>query len=91
MKTRSIGIFLKTGESMIKKMTNREYLIAQLSDENFIDDSGASYEATIYNSISCPYLLGDERALCNDVAIDKVDRNMCFKCKEKWLNSEIDE
>lgn len=47
---------------------------------------------TIYNSISCPYLLGDKRALCNDVSIDKVDRDMCFiRCKEKWLNSEVDE
>lgn len=34
---------------MIKKMTNREYLISQLNDEDFIDDGGASYEATIYD------------------------------------------
>lgn len=82
---------MKAGSKMIKKMTNREYLISQLNDEDFIDDGGDSYEATIYNSISCPYLLGDKRALCNDVSIDKVDRDMCFRCKEKWLNSEVDE
>lgn len=33
---------------------------------------------------------GDERALCYGKEIDKVNREMCFKCKEKWLDSEID-
>lgn len=76
---------------MIKKMTNREYLIAQLSDENFIDDSGASYEATIYYSIACPYFTGDERALCYKHGCTDLNRDECFMCKEKWLNSEVDE
>lgn len=76
----------------MKKMniTNRQYLIEQLEDANFIDDGGASYEATIYNNIACPYIYGDERALCYGKEIDKVNREMCFKCKEKWLDSEID-
>lgn len=46
-------------------ITNRQYLIEQLEDPNFIDDSGASYEATIYYNIACPYFCGDERALCH--------------------------
>lgn len=72
-------------------MTNREYIIAQLSNKNFIDDDGASYESVVGDMIACPYLLGDKRVLCNDVSIDKVDRDMCFRCKEKWLNSEVSE
>lgn len=72
------------------EITNRQYLIEQLTDADFIDDSGANYEATIYNNIACPYIYGDERALCYGKEIDKVNREMCFKCKEKWLDSEID-
>ena len=70
-------------------ITNRQYLIEQLEDPNFIDDSGASYEATIYYNIACPYFCVDERALCHK-KIDKANREMCFRCKEKWLDSEID-
>lgn len=36
-------------------MTNREYIIAQLSDKACIDDNGASYESMVCNSIACPY------------------------------------
>lgn len=71
-------------------ITNRQYLIEQLEDPNFIDDSGASYEATIYYNIACPYFCGDERALCHGKAIENRNREMCFRCKEKWLDSEID-
>lgn len=72
------------------EITNRQYLIEQLTDADFIDDGGASYEATIYYNIACPYFCVDERALCYGKEIDKVNREMCFKCKEKWLDSEID-
>lgn len=68
-------------------MKNREYLIAQLSNEDFIDDSGASYEATIYYNIACPYFNGDERALCQN---KEPNRDMCFECKKKWLDSEVE-
>lgn len=72
-------------------MTNREYIIALLSDEDFIDDDGASYESMIYYSIACPYFMGDERCFCRDRHINEIDREMCFKCKEDWLNSEVQE
>ena len=72
------------------EITNRQYLIEQLEDPDFIDDGGASYEATIYYNITCPYFCSDERALCYGKAIENVDREMCFRCKEKWLDSEID-
>lgn len=69
-------------------MKNREYLIAQLSNEDFIDDGGASYEATIYYNIACPHFNGDKIALCQN----KVpNRDMCFECKQKWLDSEVQE
>lgn len=71
-------------------MTNREYLIAQLSDENFIDDDGASYESMLYYNIHCPYFYGDTRAFCYLQEWGSIDRDRCFKCKEKWLNSEVD-
>ena len=70
-----------------RRMNNRQYLIAQLSDENFIDDCGASYEATIFYNINCPYFYHDDRAFCHNKT---ATRNMCFRCKQKWLDSEID-
>ena len=69
-------------------MTNREYLINQLQDENFIDDSGASYEATIYYDIACPYCCRDKRMFCYNKT--EITREMCFQCKEQWLDTEVD-
>ena len=70
-------------------MTNREYLINQLSDPDTIDDGGASYESTVYYDIACPYLYGDTRAFCFKKT--EATREMCFECKEKWLDNEVDE
>lgn len=74
-------------------MTNREYIIAQLSGEDCIDDNGESYESMIYHSIACPYFTGDDRAFCvSDLDdIKDFDRDLCFRCKENWLNSEVQE
>lgn len=80
-------------------MTNREYVINLLldgleeQDKEFkrvsIDDGGASYEAMVYYNIDCPYVYNDKRALCGN-KVGKVDRDMCFRCKEQWLDSEVD-
>lgn len=72
-------------------MTNREYIIAQLSGKDCIDDNGASYESMVCNSIACPYFTGDERAFCVREDIKENDMDLCFKCKENWLNSEVQE
>lgn len=72
-------------------MTNREYIITQLSDKDCIDDNGASYESMVFNSIACPYFTGDERAFCVREDIKENDMDLCFKCKENWLNSEVQE
>ena len=72
-------------------MTNREYIIAQLSGEDCIDDNGASYESMVCNSIACPYFTGDERAFCMYEDVKENDYDTCFKCKENWLNSEVQE
>lgn len=72
-------------------MTNREYIIAQLSDQDCIDDNGASYESMVCNSIACPYFTGDERAFCLYEDVKENDYDTCFKCKENWLNSEVSE
>nr|DAY93995.1 MAG TPA: hypothetical protein [Caudoviricetes sp.] len=71
-------------------MTNREYIIAQLSNKGFIDDNGASYESAVGDMIACPYYCGDERALCVNKEGKEIDRT-CFECKENWLNSEVSE
>ena len=68
-------------------MTNREYMIALLQNESFVDDGGASYEAMVYYHIACPYFADDERCLCNN---DEIDRKTCYQCKEEWLDSEVD-
>lgn len=72
-------------------MTNREHIISQLSDKDCVDDDGASYESMIYYSIACPYFIGDDRAFCVREDIKENDRDMCFRCKENWLNSEVQE
>ena len=72
-------------------MTNREYIIAQLSNQDCIDDNGASYESMVCNSIACPYFTGDERAFCLYEDVKENDYDTCFKCKENWLNSEVSE
>ena len=68
-------------------MTNREYLIEQLKDECFIDDGGASYEAAIFYNIACPH----ER-LCISLDVCVIPpRELCFECKNNWLNRNVDE
>ena len=69
-------------------MTNREYMIALLQDEDFIDNGGISYEAMVYYNIACPYFDGDERAERCDGGLNRAE---CFRCKEEWLDSEVDE
>lgn len=71
-------------------MTNREYIIAQLSNKDFIDDDGASYESVVGDMIACPYYFGDERAYCVNKDGKEIDCT-CFECKENWLNNEVSE
>lgn len=70
-------------------MTNREALIHTLSEDDFIDDGGASDEANIYYYIACPYRGRDERALCKDS--EHLTREQCVECRLQWLDSEVDE
>lgn len=70
-------------------MTNREYMAHQLSDPDWIDDGGASYESMVYYNIDCPYFCGDERRHCGE---DKEpSRKLCSQCKLEWLEAEVDE
>ena len=70
-------------------MTNRELLIGILSDEDFIDDGGATEESVIHYNIDCPYYSWDERCPCkND---EELTREKCVECKRKWLDQEVDE
>ena len=71
-------------------MTNREYMLELLEDAAAVDDGGSSYECLLTYHVACPYITGDERASCyhND---DAINRDTCYECKEKWLNSEVDQ
>ncbi len=69
-------------------MTNREYMAKQLSDPDWSDDGGASYEAMVYYNIGCPYFVGDERCHCNGRLPTRI---MCGECKMEWLEAEVDE
>nr|DAP38892.1 MAG TPA: hypothetical protein [Bacteriophage sp.] len=57
-------------------------------------DDGATEEAEVHYHIKCPYLVGDERALCHGCKLsDKlsdVGRDLCVKCKFQWLLDEVD-
>lgn len=72
------------------RLTNREYVIALLSDDNFVDDGGASYEAMVHYSVNCPYIGNDERAHCHGKDVDYINRGNCFYCKQEWLDKTVD-
>lgn len=71
-------------------ITNREYIINQLKYPDFLDDGGASYEAMLYYNIKCPYFTGDERCHCKS-GKKEITRELCYYCKEEWLDMEVDE
>lgn len=71
-------------------MTNKEYIVNLLTDENFIDDGGASWEAMIFYNINCPYRLRDKRAHCYEKEVEEICRDMCVSCKAEWLEKEVD-
>ncbi len=71
-------------------MKNREYMVNLLNDSAFVDDGGASYESMLHYNVRCPFYYGDKRALCDGYETEPT-RDVCSKCKEKWLDSEVDE
>ena len=94
--------FMKEVEALVKKYarceympTNREYLVRQLADPDWLDDGGSSYEATVAYNIECPYLGYDKRAHCTDKPLDYVTgpegRDHCSACKMEWLEQIMDE
>lgn len=66
-----------------ERMTNRDYIIELLYDKYFCEDNGEAYEYMIIDHIRCPHYKKDKKAYCR-AAED------CLKCKENWLNSEVD-
>lgn len=73
-------------------MTNREFLVAVLSDENLDPfDNGADGEAAVWYHIKCPYLGADKRAHCfRDGFDNEHEREQCVACKMEWLEQEVD-
>lgn len=72
-------------------MTNREYMAKQLTDPDWIDDGGASYDSMVEYNIACPYFCGDKRAHCNSGNNGMPTRKQCGECKLEWLEAEVDE
>lgn len=71
-------------------MTNREELILTLQGKHPADDSGTRAQSNIYYNIACPYSYFDTKAECHGIA-DDINYDICTKCKEKWLDSEVEE
>lgn len=81
-------------------MTNREYMAKQLSNPDWIDDGGASYESMVEYNINCPYFNGDTRSHCKDIEAEYLAGRRislsptnyeCIACKLEWLEAEVDE
>lgn len=72
------------------KPTNRDYLIAALTDS--IDDGGASYESVAEYDINCPYISGAD--CLNEHEGNEYGkaeyREGCVRCKLAWLDREYD-
>ena len=73
-----------------KRMTNKEFIVALLTDDPRIYDC-CDYQSEVYNRIACPYFRGDKRAKCENKRIDEVSRRLCEECKCEWLEKEVDE
>lgn len=72
------------------KPTNRDYLIAALTDS--IDDGGAAYEAVAEQDIDCPYVSTKD---CYNDHFDNeygtaAYREGCVRCKLAWLARAYD-
>lgn len=72
------------------KATNKDYLIAALTDS--IDDGGSSYEAVAKYNIACPYV---EYSDClNEHEGNEYDTTEynegCVRCKMAWLKRVYD-
>ena len=76
-------------EEKPKRMTNKEYLIAVLTDDPRVE--GCDYQSEVYNHIDCPYFCGDEKAKCHNKSLDEVTRRLCEECKCEWLEQEVAE
>jgi hypothetical protein len=72
------------------KMTNRDYMIAVLTDS--IDDGGASYESLAKYDIACPYISEDDCLNSHEIngyGTDEYNKG-CTRCKLSWLEREYD-
>lgn len=70
-------------------MTNREYMIVLLSNKDFIGEDNEKYKKMVRENIDCPYHGEGTMALCMGGYI--INNETCFKCKNQWLDSEVDE
>lgn len=72
------------------KTTNKDYIIAALTDD--IDDGGSSYVSVAEYQIDCPYTwYKDCLNHIKDTEFDtKEYKQNCVKCKLAWLEREYD-
>ena len=67
-------------------MTNREYMIELLQNPSHDE----AYEDMIYRNVACAYGENPERGECYGKSCGSINRDMCVRCKEKWLDSEVE-
>lgn len=71
-------------------MTNREFMVKVLSDEQLDPfDNGADGEALVFYNIACPYYRNEAKAHCHGSM--RINREQCVACKMEWLEMEVDE
>ena len=69
-------------------MTRREYIAEQLLNPDGEYDEDSDYTNTVNFFIKCPHCDGDPEAMCGDSEI--VNLEICIKCKDAWLDREVD-
>ena len=57
-------------------------------DYQYIKEYVESLENRLSINIRCPYFDGNKRALCHK---KEPNRDLCFECKQKWLDGEVEQ
>ena len=69
-------------------ITNRKQLIAALLDK---DGEQEGTFGMILDHVDCPYTSRERRGHCDKANYHNVTDEMCFECREAWLDKEVNE
>lgn len=74
-------------------MTNREHIIELLTELLQVKDATSEkyeeYEKWLYLYLICPHTTDDDRRMCKELGFHYTQ--LCTKCKNKWLDSEVED